>query len=612
MKTFYSFICKELSFSTAFILIIHFIFLVYLHIIGHQILSFDFFIILNVLFSFFSLYFISSSIGLIRMRYINFFVNYIFIIIVFAYLWYIKKVAEPFDMDLFSTNKDLLLYSESWVVIKNKMGETFFHISGVLLLLFIFLEYKFKSFSKKTIHFFPKGILYIVFYLALIWGQTKGYDPTISLVRSFFGVGRHEIFDHPILATIDSKSGYFKKNFAFKKPRFNKRPNVIMLFIESLNGNLVQQLARNSKKQILPNFNQLSQKSLFYPNFLGNSIQTERGLIASFCGIIPSVKKSIFYEFPNNNFRCVPEVLKEQGYNTIFFQAYRDLSFGNKKTFLSKIGFETVDTVHKHLQKGDKEKYWGWGLQDDIYYKRFFGYLKKSSENDKRPFFVSLLTVSSHMAFRHLPESEKKIYKYKGRNSYKNYINAINAADRYLKTFLEEFFLSDISENTVLLIMGDHGYPVGEHGVFNNHVSGYNGNFKTPLIVYWKDVIKPVLKEDYFYSQLDIPLTIMDLLGISGSSHYSGKSLFQKDHSKKNVFLVQPYNGIFISAVNNNFKYIKNLKKSYEMLFDLKNDPFEENNLIDNNKYAHKLKSLRNTSGEILLNYKLLEENKHW
>ncbi len=127
-----------------------------------------------------------------------------------------------------------------------------------------------------------------------------------------------------------------------------------------------------------------------------------------------------------------------------------------------------------------KAKCWGWGIQDDLFYKRFFEYL--SVNEIKKPLFATLATISSHMPFDEVPENQRYIYK-NPQTPLEHYSNAIRVTDEYLKTFFAEFKKSPYAQNSIIFLMGDHSFPMGEHRNFHNETFAFEENFRTPLMI---------------------------------------------------------------------------------------------------------------------------------
>jgi len=325
--------------------------------------------------------------------------------------------------------------------------------------------------------------------------------------------------------------------------------------------------------------------------------------------VLPSYTKSSFGHYADKDFYCLPEILKDNGYETLFFQAYKDVGFGNKFEFLSRNGFDKVESVSNHMKPGDEKHVWGWGLQDDVYYKRFFDYF--DSIKSEKPIFASLLTVSTHMKFKSTPDRLKKIFPgYSGRSYYKRYANTVHAADGFLKTFMEELKKRDLHKNSIVIITGDHSFPLDEHGSHHNEAGAFNENFRTPFLLLWDDKVLPKNAKDYNYSHLDILPTVLDLAGLDVSAHTAGQSMFTEPVKNRPIFLAQPYQGVVLAIVRGDFKYINEVRYGRESLFNLKNDPGERSNIINNEEHKTLIEQFREDLGWFFVTNKRLDDNK--
>ena len=182
--------------------------------------------------------------------------------------------------------------------------------------------------------------------------------------------------------------------------------------------------------------------------------------------------------------------------------------------------------------------------------------------------------------------------------------------DEYLKTFFSELDKRDYLKNSIIMILGDHSFPMGEHYSYAAENGFYSENFKTPLLLIWKGQ-KNFLGIDHTpRSQLDIPPTILDILNISTVNHFVGSSLFQDKTSF--IPLIQPYSGYYIGSLNYPFKYMYHGKTKREFVFNLKHDPQEKNNLIENKNLALIIKKARQDTAKILLNDALIKANQIW
>jgi len=610
-----------LNFAIVFLLFSQLLYLCYLHFVGYQIISFHSVIWMEALLSFVSIFALTQMGGILFARfYLGRLLFYpLLFLIYFTLFWYHKEGAKSFDFELLENNAEMLRYTESWRLIYQSLGRTYFHVLAGLAFIFVLLEIGWKllghwkleatTFVQKT----KLLLVYLFIYVVTFLLQVDGVDELQGALRSAFKMDSYDYTQHAALKKVNTKSYLYNKHFDFPRPHFGKRPNIILLLFESLNGELLGENARGTNIRLIPNFERISREGLLFDNFYGNSVQTDKGMFATLCSLIPTFEKSEFKFFSDRKYNCIPEILQKNGYKTTFFQAYRDLNFANKKTFLSQNGFEVVDSVARHLRPGDKKHSWGWGLQDDIYYQRFFEYMDKSWREGDKPFFVTLLPVSSHMAFRDIPNSLKKVYpNYKGRDIYKNYINALNFADESLLTFFAEFKKRPFYKDTVVIVVGDHSYPAGKHGYYINHVDAYNDTFKTALLMFWEGVVSPRRISDITYSQMDLAPTLMDLAGISSDTHFLGDSLLTLPPSERPIYLVQPFNGVFLAVIKNNYKYIFRKKRQTERLFDLAIDPEERDDLAKDSLHFARLEEMRQEIGNIFINQELIVNDRIW
>jgi arylsulfatase A-like enzyme len=180
------------------------------------------------------------------------------------------------------------------------------------------------------------------------------------------------------------------------------------------------------------------------------------------------------------------------------------------------------------------------------------------------------------------------------------YDDCIAYLDRQVGALLDELSRRGTLENTVVIITSDHGEELGEHGLFGHSASLYLHELHVPLIVLTADpagrgraVREPV-------SLLDVPATVVGLLGLEAGSPLRGASLaglwgagpalarpspVLADHA--NPPGPQPQRGpgtsqagFVMSLLAGGQHYIRD-SEGREELYDLGNDPQELANLTD-------------------------------
>lgn len=186
-------------------------------------------------------------------------------------------------------------------------------------------------------------------------------------------------------------------------------------------------------------------------------------------------------------------------------------------------------------------------------------------------------------------------------------------------------------ENTIIVYTADHGDLGGGHRLIDKHYNMYEDICHVPLAIRWDGHIKPERYTGYVQHCLDIPPTLLSLLGLQlpenvfqgtdiSSCLLEGKATDGRDHA------VSTYNGqqfgLYCERMicNENYKYVWNLTDIDE-LYDLKNDPNELKNIIYDENLKETVADLRNklyaelkrcgdpiigwTSGQLLKNRKI-------
>lgn len=161
-------------------------------------------------------------------------------------------------------------------------------------------------------------------------------------------------------------------------------------------------------------------------------------------------------------------------------------------------------------------------------------------------------------------------------------------------------------DNTIIIFSSDNGYFMGEHGYWDKRIS-YDESMRIPMIIRYPAKIKAGSSINKICLNTDIAPTILQMTGAKIPDYMQGKSmlpLFKNENKEKwrKSFLFEyfvddeyPYAGPTQLALRTDrYKLVdNNLDNDIDELYDLKNDPGEMNNLINNPKYKTILLSLR-------------------
>jgi len=575
---------------------------------GYSLIGRDIF---SMLYGILTLIFFSAS---FRFFHFNYVLKRFLILILIFLFWalnaYQLSSGTSLDFSLVKDNIGESLSVEAFTMISTPFGLTDILFLLIILLSGLFIEYKFNFIRREEkISVRPAFTAFLIWVFMLILPVQSG-DGFTLFVKSFISGTSSPAYAQPV------STGYpYEKNriplssFSSSVPSAKRdKPNVFLIMIESFNANFVEAKAPDGI-DYTPNFNSLIETGLYIDRFYGNSIQTCKGQAAVFFSILPSFNGKLFIDYPDLNIQGFPAVLNGAGYLTVFFQAYHNLKFDNTEESLRRAGFSEVRSYSEFRKKEDKPSIWGWGVEDKVFYERFFGMIDSlHQKSPDKPVFAALMTIGTHIPCDGLPPEKRTIYK-DPQNIKEKYSNALRLSDSQLPRFFELLKERSYLENSIVIITSDHSFPMKEHGIYNNEVCFYDEAFRIPFLVIWDGVIKPERLKDRAYSQIDIGPTIADMLGISESSNnMTGISVFDRktDHP---VYLIQPYNGRFLQVIKYPFKYISHLKTGNEYLFNLEKDPVEKFNLMLRSDSAEIAAELRDSLKAIYLNQQLIDGN---
>lgn len=172
------------------------------------------------------------------------------------------------------------------------------------------------------------------------------------------------------------------------------------------------------------------------------------------------------------------------------------------------------------------------------------------------------------------------------------------------------------SPNIVVIYTADNGYYRGDRELAGKW-SHFEEALRVPLIIC--DPRQPEAAcgavVDPIALNLDLPSTMLDLAGVAVPDTYQGESLLSVSRGetpadwRKDFFCEHHQLSTVIPAWSGvrSDRYVyacyDHLNPPYEFLHDLKNDPTEFTNLVDNPEYAEILDELRARRTEYIRNY---------
>jgi arylsulfatase A-like enzyme len=188
----------------------------------------------------------------------------------------------------------------------------------------------------------------------------------------------------------------------------------------------------------------------------------------------------------------------------------------------------------------------------------------------------------------------------------KAYYRLATEVDATVGRVLAELKAQGLADNTLVIFTTDNGYFHGEHGLADKWYP-YEESIRVPLIV--RDPRTPASQRgtvnDDFALNVDLAPTILAYAGVAAPARMQGRDLaplylakrkprwreefFYEHATIRNVEFIPSSQAL----VRKDVKYIYWPDFKTEELFDLKRDPHEERNIVNDAAYAKQLAQLR-------------------
>lgn len=209
---------------------------------------------------------------------------------------------------------------------------------------------------------------------------------------------------------------------------------------------------------------------------------------------------------------------------------------------------------------------------------------------------------------RHFLEAKlegKALAEWKYNRYMQDYLASVRSLDDNVGRLLDYLDESGLAENTVVVYTSDQGFYMGEHGWFDKRFM-YEESFRTPLLMRLPKAYHAHGKVSQLVQNIDYAPTFLELAGVSVPEDIQGQSLLpllkgEKPAGWRKSLYYHFYEFPGEHAVRRHcgirtdrYKLIHfyNDIDTWE-LFDLKKDPSEMTNLIDNPKYKPLIDDLK-------------------
>ncbi len=101
-----------------------------------------------------------------------------------------------------------------------------------------------------------------------------------------------------------------------------------------------------------------------------------------------------------------------------------------------------------------------------------------------------------------------------------DYLGTLQAVDDSIHALLDYLDTSGLSNNTLVIYVGDQGFYLGEHGLYDKRWI-FEESFRMPLIMRWKGHIRPGTRSQAMVQNIDYAPTLCELAGADSAENLS-------------------------------------------------------------------------------------------
>jgi arylsulfatase A-like enzyme len=387
----------------------------------------------------------------------------------------------------------------------------------------------------------------------------------------------------------------------FVREHLPKQPNVVLITIDATREDLG--FLGYKVRNVSPHLDALAAKATVFENAYSLASYTSKSLAPMLIGRYGSETHRGWYHF--NRFTkedtFVSERLQRAGIHTVSVQGhwYFFKNYGMER------GYDVIDTQATPADQpieGDRSS------NGDVLSDRIIAELERP-EMAQKQFFLWSHYIDAHAEY--VPHREFDF----GHHGRELYDGELAFVDHHLGRVLEALAELPFADRTIVIVTSDHGEAFGEHGLYRHGFELWEELVRVPLVIYVPGAAPrrvPVRR-----SAIDIVPTILDIFGLPtppagerGAFH--GVSLLPDVFAPPGyvptprvVYIdmpAGPYNDSREAYIEDDMKLITSGPRALG-LFDLKSDPGEKHDLLDDTAKARpllaKTKAFRKTLAEV-------------
>lgn len=312
-----------------------------------------------------------------------------------------------------------------------------------------------------------------------------------------------------------------------------EHPNFLVIFLESQRGLDVGYMnPEDPRGSVTPVMDSMARVGEAWTRFYASGVPTVGGVLSTHFGFPTHRYKLTASELAHVNVPSFASILRDNGYKAHFFSA-ADPAWDNLSVWFQK----WYDRTHYDRAFEDDSTFF------DVTADYIRDTLAPAAASEGKPFLAAMITRSNHYPFKLVPNMSDSA---KALPQPERMRFTMNWADKQMGRFLERLSHESWFKDTYVIVLGDHGFPQGEHGVSAIGSEAYSNVTLIPLVLNGPGLNAGTLHE-LAACQSDVAPTILHLAHVRAANSFMGHNLL-RPHQKS--FAVGTHSGKIAFAVD--------------------------------------------------------------
>lgn len=339
--------------------------------------------------------------------------------------------------------------------------------------------------------------------------------------------------------------------------------NVILLSLESTAARYLP--LYGATHPITPNLDRLAESAVVFDNAYAVYPESIKGLFSILCSVAPAFDTTpeVYEAAPC---RSMAQILGDNGYRTALFHSGR-FGYLGMSSIVRGRGFDTLEDagdIGGHHQSS-------FGVDEPATVARALSWIDALPHG--RRFFLAYLPIAGHHPYETPEPGPLRAY-----DEIDRYRNALHYGDQALGALMAGLRARRLDENTVWIVLGDHGEAFGQHaGNYGHTFFLYDENVRVPFLVAAPGLLRHAQRSRTTVSLMDTAPTILDVLGVPVPAEYEGHSAL--DGRPRMALFFTDYSLGLVGLRDGRWKFVHELETRRSKLFDLTADPGETNDV---------------------------------